>query len=197
MLTLQTLLALPVFLSTTIISHALAAPGGYIDENKGPNVDWAAQLTGGEECDDKDLKRIRDGFAEMNMLFASAQDPDFTQEAEIEFFGRQNRISNYTDMIEGNLRRAAQYANLKGNMTRNPDIHVRCDDPNDMCDEGNKKEGRHAAYNIGNEPHINFCDKYFDLDPLDEQVDDEADEERTKMDLMNYYNRGKTTREIA
>ena len=94
-------------------------------------------------------------------------------------------------MIEGNLLRAAQYANLRENATRNPDIHVRCDDPNDMCDEGNKKDGKHFAYNIGNEPHINFCKRYFNLDPLDERVDKEAGDVKTNRDVMQYYNRGR------
>jgi hypothetical protein len=191
MLTVQKLLSLPVFLLTTLIAHALAAPQGFIDKDKNdPNRNYAAALTGGEECGDKKIKAIRDGFAEMNKLFQAALNPDWTQEAEIELFGRQDRISNYTAMIEGNLRRAAQYGNLKGNATRNPDIHVRCDDPNGICDDGSKKEGKHTVYNIGNEPHINFCKKYFDLDALDEEVDDEAGDERTKNDLLNYYNRG-------
>ncbi|KAJ4297561.1 hypothetical protein N0V90_005453 [Kalmusia sp. IMI 367209] len=190
MLTLQALLSLPVFLSSTIITHALAAPEGYIDVNKKDTFqNYAASLTGGEGCKDKDLKWIRDGFHEMNRLFAVAQTPDFEHECEIEFFGRPYRINNYTDVIIGNLRRAAQYANLQGNETRNPDIHVRCDDPNFMCDEGNKNDGKHAAYNIGNEPHINFCKRYFDLDPLDETVNDEASNEQSKLGLIKYYNR--------
>ncbi|KAF2257333.1 hypothetical protein BU26DRAFT_414911 [Trematosphaeria pertusa] len=192
MLTLQRLLSLPVFLSTTLIAHALAAPGGFIDDDKDggdDKPDYAAALTGGEDCNDKALKAIREGFHEMNKLFAVTREIDWSQEPEIEFFGREDRIANYTDMIAGNLLRAQQYANLKGNAARNPDIHVRCDDPNDMCDEGNKKDGKHVAYNIGNEPHINFCKKYFDLDPLDEEVDEEASDSQTRLDLLNYYNR--------
>ncbi|KAF2689520.1 hypothetical protein K458DRAFT_358342 [Lentithecium fluviatile CBS 122367] len=190
MLTVQKLLSLPVFLSATLIAHALAAPQGFIDEDKkDSNLDYAAALTGGEGCGDKELKAIREGFDEMNKIFQAALNPDFTREAEVEFFGPPDRISNYTAMIEGNLRRAAQYGNREGNATKNPDIHVRCDDPNGMCDEGDKKKGKHYVYNIGNEPHINFCNKYFDMDPLDDKVDEEADEDQTKNDLLNYYNR--------
>ncbi|KAF1977918.1 hypothetical protein BU23DRAFT_275955 [Bimuria novae-zelandiae CBS 107.79] len=200
MLTLKALLSLPIFLSTTIITHAFAAPGsspsgsdgssGYIDvDKKELFLNYAASLTGGEGCKDKDLKWIRDGFSEMNKMFAAAQDPDFENETEIEFFGRPYRINNYTDLIRGNLRRAAQYANLQGNATVNPDIHVRCDDPAKICDDGNKRDGKHPAYNIGNEPHINFCKKYFDLDPLDEQVDSEAGKELSKLGLGKYVNR--------
>ncbi|KAL1606644.1 hypothetical protein SLS60_004050 [Paraconiothyrium brasiliense] len=200
MLTLKTLLALPVFLSSTIITFALAAPGGspkgsdesdgFLDvDKKEPFLNYAASLTGGEGCKDKDLKWIRDGFDEMNRLFGAAQDPDFENECEIEFFGRPFQIENYTDLIRANLRRAGQYARLQGDDKINPDIHVRCDDPNNMCDEGNKKDGKHAAYNIGNEPHINFCQRYFKLDPLDEQVKDESNNDQAKMYLINYYNR--------
>jgi hypothetical protein len=195
MLTLQKLLSLPTFLVATLLTHALAAPQGFIDDgHKDENLNYAASLTGGEGCSDRDLKAIRSGFHEMNKLYQAALNPDWTRQAELEFFGRKERISNYTDMIEGNLRRAAQYANLKGNATRNPDIHVRCDDPNDLCGEGNKKDGRHTVYNIGNEPHVNFCGKYFDLDGLDDEVDDEAGDDQTKNELLNYYNRGESSR---
>jgi hypothetical protein len=198
MFTLQKLLSLPVFLSATIIAHALAAPQGFIDEeNKDENLNYAAVLTGGENCGDEELKAIRGGFHEMNKLFQAALNPDWTRQAELEFFGRRERISNYTEMIEGNLLRAAQYGNQEGNTIRNPDIHVRCDDPNDLCDEGNKREGKHTVYNIGNEPHINFCEKYFDLDSLDEEVDEEAGDEQTKNDLLNYYNRGKSIESLG
>lgn len=205
MLTLRTLLSLPVFLSTTIVTYVLAAPGsspkgsdggdGFIDvDGKEPFFNYAASLTGGEGCKDKDLKYIRDGFDEMNRLFAAAQNPDFENECEIEFFGRPYRIANFTDLITGNLRRAAQYGNLEGNETRNPDIHIRCDDPADLCDNGSKKDGKHGAYNLGNEPHINFCKKYFELDPLDEQVKDESGNELSKLALGKYINRGETCR---
>jgi hypothetical protein len=204
MFSLNTLLSLPVFLSTTIVTFALAAPGGspqgsdgsngYIDvDKKEPFLNYATSLTGGEGCRDKDLKWIRDGFHEMNKLFAAAQSPDFESECEIEFFGRPYRISNYTDIIIGNLRRAGQYANLQGDKLRNSDVHVRCDDPADVCEGGSKKDGKHPAYNIGNEPHINFCNRYFDLDPLDEQVNDESGNELSKLALGKYTNRGEYT----
>ncbi|KAK7192477.1 hypothetical protein DPSP01_009706 [Paraphaeosphaeria sporulosa] len=200
MITLKALLALPVFLSSTIITFVLAAPGsspqgsdesnGFLDvDKKEPFLNYAASLTGGEGCKDKDLKWIRDGFDEMNRLFAAAQDPNFENQSEIDFFGRPYRIGNFTDLIRANLRRAGQYGNLQGAEIVNPDIHVRCDDPNDICNEGRKKDGKHAAYNIGNEPHINFCEKFFTLDPLDEQVNDESSKDQAKNYLMNYYNR--------
>jgi hypothetical protein len=196
MLTTRVLLSLPVFLSSTLIAHALAAPApadtGFIDANQdGLNTDFAAQLTGGEKCDDMELEQIKKGFNEMTVIFNAALRPNWAGQAELEYFGKLSRISNYTSMIEGNLLRAAQYANLRGNATRNPDIHVRCDDPNNMCDEGNKKDGKHPAYNIGNEPHINFCKRYFNLDPLDERVDKEAGDVKTNRDVMQYYNRGR------
>lgn len=201
MLTLKTLLALPVFLSSTIITFALAAPGsspkglddsdGFLDVEKEDDfINYASSLTGGEGCKDTDLKWIRDGFDDMNRLFAAAQNPDFDNQSEIDFFGRPSRIKNFTDLITANLRRAGQYGNLQGAQIVNPDIHVRCDDPNDICDEGGKKDGKHAAYNIGNEPQINFCDKFFSLDPLDEQVTDESSDDQAKNYLINYYNRG-------
>jgi hypothetical protein len=65
-----------------------------------------------------------------------------------------------------------------------------------MCDEGNQKHGRHAAYNIGNEPIINFCPDYFELQALDLAVDGVAKFEQTKLDLTNYYNRGKSSKRL-
>jgi hypothetical protein len=201
MFTLRTLLSLPVFLSSTLIAHALAAPApvdsGYIGANQDVlTTDFAAQLTGGENCDDTELEQIRKGFNEMTILFSAATHPNWTGEPELEYFGNLSRIANYTFMIEENLLRAAQYANLKGNSTRNPDIHVRCDDPNDMCDEGNRKDGKHSAYNIGNEPHVNFCKRYFDLDPLVKKVDKEAENVETNKNIMQYYNRGRSSSPI-
>lgn len=191
MLTLQSLLSLPVWLSTSLIAHALAVPDGFIDlDEKGAGTKLATQLTGGEDCGDKQIQAIREGFTEMNSLFQAALNIDWNGDPEREFFGQQDRIANFTDMIQSNLVRASQYANLAGNTTRNPDIHVRCDDPNDFCDEGNKKDGKHVAYNIGNEPHINFCGRYFGLDPLDKTVNDAAGDASTNTDIMRYYNRG-------
>jgi hypothetical protein len=191
MLILKALLALTVFLSSTIVTYALAAPGGspkgsdesdgFLDVDKKKSFfNYAASLIGGEGCKDQDLKWIRDGFDEMNRLFSAARDPDFEKQCEIDFFGHLFRIGNYTDLIRANLRRAGQYGNLQGAEIVNPDIHVRCDDPNKICDEGKKKDGKHAAYNIGNEPHINFCEKYFKMDPLDEQVNDESSNDQAK-----------------
>ena len=126
----------------------------------------------------------------MNELFSAVKQVDWDGEAEQEFFGKADRVQNYTDMIEANLGRAAQYANLKGDAARNLDIHVRCDDPSDICKACNKKEGRHVAYNIGNQPHINFCDDYFDMSSLDKAMQKATDNSTTNVDIMSYYNRG-------
>jgi len=196
MLTLRSLLSLLALLPTEVLTHAFSAPdlfdgGGYIDiENHNGFHNYAAVLTGGDSCTDQQLKTILDGFDEMNKLFAAAQNPDFERECEIEFFGRPYRTKNLTSLIAANIQRAGQYSNLKGSETRNPDIHVRCDDPADQCFIGNKFNGKHTVYNIGNEPHINFCDRYFDMDSLDKVMENAADDP-TKLSLMNYYNRGK------
>lgn len=194
MVSWRSLLSLPSFLSATLVALAYAAPQGFIDEDTATKgVNYATKLTGGEGCGDRELKKIRDGFHDMNQLFQAARTPNWGGEAELEFFGEPGRIQNYTEMIEGNLQRAAQYGNLERNTTKNPDIHVRCDDPNNICNNGGKKSGSHTVYNIENGPHINFCEDYFELDSLDEQVDDGADEEQSKYYLMRYYNRGKPT----
>jgi hypothetical protein len=71
----------------------------------------------------------------------------------------------------------------------NADIHIRCDDPMDLCDKGNRREGDHAAYNIGNDPHIVFCSDYFRMDDLNDRIAKKADNQMEKDGLMNYYNR--------
>ncbi|KAF2116943.1 hypothetical protein BDV96DRAFT_612048 [Lophiotrema nucula] len=149
----------------------------------------AAALTGGEKCNDQAIKALRESFLEMNELFQAALKVNWTGLAEQEYFGRPERLMNYTNLVEDNIRRAAQYANLKGNPQRMPDIHIRCDDPYDVCDDGNKRDGNHLAYNIGNEPHINFCDRFFKLDPLAKAVGEASSNQTTMMDLMAYYNR--------
>lgn len=192
MISFLKLLSLPSFLSAGLIARAYAAPQGFIDEDTADkDIKYAAKLTGGDGCGNRELKKIREGFHEMNQLFQAALTPNWEGEAELELFGPPERIKNYTGMIEGNLWRAAQYGNVEGATTRNPDIHVRCDDPNNACTYGDKKSGSHTVYNIGHDPHINFCPDYFELDSLDDQVDDAADDEQSKHYLMQYYNRGK------
>ena len=168
MLTLRTLLSLPTFLSIALIAHAAAVPAdddGVIAEEKGKvKPELAASLTGGEGCSSSDIEDIRDGFIEMTELFQAALPYDPNGQPAVELFGQPLRIANYSSMVEANLRRAAQYANLKGNETVNPDVHVRCDDPNKICEMGNKREGNHVAYNMGNLPMINFCKDYFKMD---------------------------------
>ncbi|KAF2741195.1 hypothetical protein EJ04DRAFT_518360 [Polyplosphaeria fusca] len=185
--------SLTILLSPLIISHALAIPSGFIDadrddDNNGPV--FAAALTGGEQCSNKELKDIRKGFAEMNELFRVALDVDWNRDVERDYFGVPERVGNYTKIVEDNLLRASQYANLEGSTTRNPDIHVRCDDPNRLCREGGRKDGRHTTYNIANEAHINFCPRYFDLNSLNRSIAEGLDTASTEKDITQYYNRG-------
>lgn len=193
MLTLRTLLSLPTFLSIALVAHAIAIPDGDdgdIAEQKGKaRPVLAAALTGGEGCSSSNIEDIRDGFIEMTELFQAALPYDPDGQAAVEFFGRPLKISNFSSMIESNLKRAAQYGNLEGNEIVNPDVHVRCDDPNKICRLGNKREGNHVAYNMGNLPMINFCKDYFKLDGLEEKVDKKADNQMEKERLHEYYNR--------
>lgn len=193
MLTLRTLLSLPTFLSIALIAHAAAVPAdddGVIAEEKGKvKPELAASLTGGEGCSSSDIEDIRDGFIEMTELFQAALPYDPNGQPAVELFGQPLRIANYSSMVEANLRRAAQYANLKGNETVNPDVHVRCDDPNKICEMGNKREGNHVAYNMGNLPMINFCKDYFKMDGLQERVDKKSGNQMEKERLHEYYNR--------
>ncbi|KAF3008715.1 hypothetical protein E8E13_009667 [Curvularia kusanoi] len=192
MLTLRTVISLPTILLTALVSHAIAVPhdDGVIAEDKGgARPELAATLTGGEGCSTTDIEQIRNGFVEMTALFKAALPYDMNGQAAIELFGQPLRIANYTAMITSNLERAAQYGNLKGNETVNPDVHVRCDDPAKICDAGNKREGEHFAYNMGNLPVVNFCKGYFMLDGLDERVDKKANNQMEKERLHEYYNR--------
>lgn len=191
--TFRALLALPTIISTTLIAHALARPDGIIGEDRGsPKAVFATSLTGGEGCSPSDLGDIRAGFAEMTSLFAASIPYETSGQPSVEFFGPPTQITNYTDMISGNLQRAAQYGTIKdGEGEVNADIHVRCDDPVGACRFGNKREGSHAAYNIGNEPHVNFCNDYFKLDPLDKRVNKKANNQMERDRMMEYYNRGK------
>ncbi|KAF2629578.1 hypothetical protein BU25DRAFT_269408 [Macroventuria anomochaeta] len=192
MLTLRTLLSLPTFLSIALVAHAVAIPedDGVIAEEKGKaKPELAASLTGGEGCSSSDIEDIRNGFIEMTELFQAALPYDQNGQPAVELFGQPLRIANYSSMIESNLKRAAQYANLKGNETVNPDVYVRCDDPNNICKTGNKREGNHVAYNMGNLPMINFCKDYFKLDGLEERVDRKAGNQMEKERLHEYYNR--------
>lgn len=192
MLTLRALLSLPTLLSIVLVTHAaVPADDGVIAEGKGrAKPELAAALTGGEGCTSSDIEDIRDGFVEMTELFQAALPYDQNGQPAIELFGQPLRIANYSSLIESNLRRAAQYANLKGNETVNPDVHVRCDDPNNICKTGNKREGNHVAYNMGNLPMINFCKDYFKLDGLEERIDEKAGNQMEKERLHEYYNRG-------
>lgn len=192
MLTFRFISTLPTFLSFALVARAIAIPDddGVIAEEKSKGKpELAAALTGGEGCSSSDIDDIRDGFIEMTELFQAALPFDPNGQPAVELFGPPLRIANYTSMVESNLRRAAQYANLKGNETVNPDVHVRCDDPNKICKMGNKREGNHVAYNMGNLPMINFCKDYFKLDGLEDTVDHKAGNQMEKDKLHNYYNR--------
>lgn len=193
MLKSRALLSLPTLLLVTLINHAVAVPedDGVIAEEKGKaRPELAATLTGGEGCSASNIEDIRDGFIEMTKLFQAALPYDQNGQPAIELFGQPLRIANYSSMIESNLKRAAQYANLQGNEMVNPDVHVRCDDPVDMCKTGNGREGNHVAYNMGNLPMINFCKDYFKMDGLEERVDRKANNQMEKERLHEYYNRG-------
>lgn len=187
------LTTISVLLSINLFGYAVASPngGGVIGDNKGGRPRFATKLTGGEGCDDDDLEEIRRGFADMATLFQASLPFDNRDQASVEFFGKPSVTDNYTDLIRGNLQRAANYAkDPKSAGPVNGDIHVRCDDPLGVCQFGNRREGTHAAYNLGNEPHINFCKDYFDLDDLQKRVDKRAQNQVDKYRLMDYYNRG-------
>ena len=192
MLTLRNVILLPTIISTLLVTHAVGVPhddGVIAEEKGGPRPELATALTGGEGCSPSNIEHIRDGFVEMTALFEAALPYDMNGQPAIELFGQPLRIVNYTPMVKANLERAAQYANLKGNETVNSDIHVRCDDPAKICDLGNKREGEHFAYNMGNLPVINFCKGYFMMDELDERVDKKANNKMEKERLHEYYNR--------
>ncbi|KAJ4331659.1 hypothetical protein N0V87_008998 [Didymella glomerata] len=194
MLTLRALLSLPTLLTIALVFHVIAAnptDDGVIAEDRGAaKPELATALTGGEGCSSSDIEDIRDGFLEMTQLFQAALPYDKNGQPAIELFGQPLRIANYSSMIESNLKRAAQYANLKGNETVNLDVHVRCDDPNNICKTGNKREGNHVAYNMGNLPMINFCKDYFKMHGLEDTVDKKSSNQMEKERLHEYYNRG-------
>lgn len=190
MIARRNLLTLLALFSIMLFPQADARFDGVINEDKGNPHPFATTLTGGEGCDFGDLGAIRAGFAEMTALFAAADPFDIASPPSIEFFGSSLRNANYTDMIAGNFRRAANYGKPAGtDGPRNSDIHIRCDDPMGICEFGNRREGTHAAYNVGNDPHINFCRDYFKMDGLDKKVDKKANNQMQRDRLMEYYNR--------
>jgi hypothetical protein len=191
MLSFRAITSLPTLLASYFITHALARPDGVIGEDKGSSeAERVTYLTGGEGCSNEDLSSIRAGFAEMVEIFQAAIPYQPTEQAAVEFFGNSILVQNYTNMIEANLQRAARYAiSDASEESRNADIHVRCDDPIGVCEFGNKREGSHAAYNIGNEPHVVFCRDYFRLDSLRSRVDTQAEDRTEKEKLMEYYTR--------
>ncbi|KAF2830029.1 hypothetical protein CC86DRAFT_444058 [Ophiobolus disseminans] len=191
MLTFRTLCSLPALLSTTLLTHTLAYPDGLIGEGKGTaKARFATALTGGEGCDSDDLNDIREGFADMISIFQAAIPFEPAGQPATELFGKPYMIRNYTDMISRNLQRAANYGKVEGTEgPANADIHVRCDDPMNVCRFGNKREGSHSAYNIGNEPHVNFCNDYFELGGLEKRVNKKAEDQMEREKLMEYYTR--------
>lgn len=188
---IRTLFVFPHILLGTLIIHVYARPDGMISDEKGTSrVSYATSLTGGEDCDSSDIEDIRNGFSDMASLFALAVPFNATSQPAVEFFGSSIMGGNHTDMIAANFQRASNYGMLEGGEgVANSDVHVRCDDPMDVCEYGNKREGSHAAYNIGNDPHINFCKDYFKMDGLEEKVDKKANNQIEKGRLMEYYNR--------
>ena len=190
MLTNGSLLWLPILLTASFITQVIAVPGGVIAEDSGPRPELAAALTGGEGCSATNIEDIRSGFVEMTELYKAATPYDGNGQPATEFFGSPLRIANFSDMIESNLRRARIYANLKGSEIKNPDVHIRCDDPQKICDRGNDRDGYHAAYNMGNAPMVNFCPTYFKLEGLQDRIKKKADSQMEKERLTEYYNRG-------
>ncbi|KAH4305634.1 hypothetical protein HBH64_203350 [Parastagonospora nodorum] len=191
MLAFQSPLVLPVLSACSLFTNTLARPNGIIAEDKGsPGPQYATSLTGGEGCDTDDLSHIHAGFQEMAAIFQAALPYEPIGQPAVEFFGLPDLVGNYTSMIETNLQRAANFGKLEESEgPANSDIHVRCDDPLGVCRFGNRREGSHAAYNIGNEPHIVFCEDYFRLDPLKKRVDKNAEDQTEKDKLMEYYTR--------
>ncbi|KAH9875115.1 hypothetical protein J1614_004604 [Plenodomus biglobosus] len=158
------------------------------DEKSSHPARFATSLTGGEGCEASDIESIRAGFAEMTSLFAAAVPFDSMSQPSIEFFG--SSIIDYTDMISGNLQRAAKYGILEGSEGPvNSDIHILCDDPMAICALGSEREGSHAAYNIGNQPIVVFCKDYFKMEGLDRKIEKKANNQMEKDRLMEYYNR--------
>ncbi|KAF1944192.1 hypothetical protein EJ02DRAFT_103104 [Clathrospora elynae] len=190
MLNIRAIFNIPPILLSALVTHAYAYPDGIINDAKGASrPTYATILTGGEGCSSSGLDSIRAGFSEMITLFASAVPFDFISQPSIEFFG-PSILANYTDMIASNLQRAANYGVLEGGEGPvNADVHVRCDDPMGICEVANKREGSHAAYNIGNDPHVVFCENYFKTDGLEKRVDKKAENQMDKDCLMEYYNR--------
>lgn len=186
------ILLLLVLLSASIISTVLADHTGLISPDKGiSGYSYATALTGGDGCSDEQLEKIRAGFMDMITLFQSSLPFEPNGQPAMEFFGAPTTQRNYSSMISGNLQRGANYGKAKDTEGKaNSDVHVRCDDPMEICRFGNEIEGTHAAYNLGNEPHINFCDDYFELDNLKRRVDKIAGNQIEKDKLLEYYNQG-------
>ncbi|KAH7399017.1 hypothetical protein DE146DRAFT_782968 [Phaeosphaeria sp. MPI-PUGE-AT-0046c] len=184
--------SLPTIFTSCLTASILARADGVIGEGKGASVSvsYATALTGGEGCTHDQISHIRAGFAEMATIFEASVPYEPTSQPGKEFFGSSLLVQNYTEMVAMNLQRAANYAKIEGSEGPiNADIHVRCDDPMEICDYGNKREGNHAAYNIGNEPHVVFCGDYFRLAPLREKMDKTAEDQTEKEKLMEYYTR--------
>ena len=95
-----------------------------------------------------------------------------------------------TDFVVENLLHAHVYSYAHGAEASNPDIHVRCDDPYRVCGSCSVGQGEYLAYNIGNEPHINFCPSYFRLGELSAIVNEVTGNKTLKEDMDAYYNRG-------
>ncbi|KAL5114833.1 hypothetical protein ACEQ8H_007262 [Pleosporales sp. CAS-2024a] len=191
MFAFRSALTLPTLLTTVLAAGVLASPDGTIADHKGSSgPQYATSLTGGEGCDGDDLYDIRAGFDEMVTIYQAALPFDPDSQPSIEFFGIPTKVRNFTAMINDNLHRAANYGKLAGTPgPANANIHVRCDDPLSICKLGNKRQGSHAAYNIGNEPHVVFCKDYFRIDSLDKRVDKAAADQTIRENLSQYYTR--------
>ncbi|OCK76875.1 hypothetical protein K432DRAFT_462169 [Lepidopterella palustris CBS 459.81] len=153
----------------------------------------AVSLTGHESCNTLQRGSILAGFQEMNALYAAAYDITWDSVPAVEFFGKEERVGPFKDMIEQNLANAHKYSLTNASNPPTPplpNIHVRCDDPYALCTSCTRpSQGKFIAYNIGNEAHVNFCPGYFNLGELDARVDEVAKNATLREDLDAYYNR--------
>lgn len=185
----RTVRILPHLLSygvTTILAEPL---GLYSPGNGQTNFALAAALTGSEGCSALQKGSIQNGFYEMNDLFTAAYPVDWNSDSITDYFGPAQRLQPFKDMVQQNLLHAHVYSYAHGAEAPNPDIHVRCDDPYKVCGSCSVGQGEYLAYNIGNEPHINFCPGYFRLGELSAIVNEVTGNKTLKEDMDAYYNR--------
>lgn len=111
MLTLRHLLSLPTVLSLALVSQVLASPSHRSDDDgligldkKGDDngqSEVKASLTGGEGCNNDQMKRIRGGFKDMMDLLAVTDKMNWDRDVEREYFGTRDRMANWMGLVEG------------------------------------------------------------------------------------------------